>query len=90
METEVKSFQSVLAELSCDAKLCYVIVSKRIMQRFFSKVRGGELQNPQPGKSRLASFIANARKGARIIKIPGVRSNLLITVKMVLNIVVFD
>ena len=46
--SEVQAINDVLAEMSCPAKLCYVIVTKRIMQRFFARGRDG-LQNPLPG-----------------------------------------
>ena len=46
--TEVEATRQVLSEMGCPAKLCYVIVTKRISQRFFSRGRDG-LQNPMPG-----------------------------------------
>ena len=47
---EVASMTRVLENLQCGATFCYVIVSKRIMQRFFAVGRNGQPENPPPGE----------------------------------------
>ena len=51
IDTEVEQCKQALADLQCSAELCFVVVTKRIMQRFFAvNQRGGQLENPAPGK----------------------------------------
>nr|CAQ03959.1 piwi-like protein 1 [Isodiametra pulchra] len=47
---EVAVIDQALRDLECTSRICFVVVSKRIMQRFFGMQRGGQdLANPPPG-----------------------------------------
>jgi aubergine-like protein len=45
---EGKQIEEALKDMECESKVCYVVVSKRIMQRFFTE-KGGKLENPSSG-----------------------------------------
>jgi aubergine-like protein len=47
-EEELSAIEGALKEMEATSNICFCVVSKRIMQRFFA-VRGKDLANPPPG-----------------------------------------